>query len=434
MNFAQSTIFSIVSSFFLLFINLLINVIESRMLGPSEIGRYQVFVTTQTFFSTICALGIGQSCIYFINRLKFNERDILSTSVNATIPIATISSIVLFFILLLNPLYFGKEKIVYLAIFSIGTYAMLINNIFTPVLLTRMEVVRNQTVKWFTRIATLLALLIALLYSGSLSVSFLIALSGITNILATILLYSYLRNRFSFFDGINYSLLWRILKWGLKFAGNNLASITLLSIPIYFLTWFSLDDGFLNVGYYSRANALLVVGTTIASSIGPLLYSKWSGVNQVDLKKQVRKISFLYILINLFIALGLIVFAHLIVFLLYGEHFMKAVPVLQILALSLLGSGCKEICYGILSSQGYPLKIMTNLVIGSVLCAICNYFVIPKFGVIGCSFITTFISILTALLLIYDVTHISSVSFKDFFIIPTKQDFTSIIQTIRKKK
>lgn len=59
MNFQQSSILSILGSFGLIFINMFINVIQSRILGPEEIGRFQVFITTQTFFATICALGIG---------------------------------------------------------------------------------------------------------------------------------------------------------------------------------------------------------------------------------------------------------------------------------------------------------------------------------------------------------------------------------------
>ena len=58
MNFQQSSILSILGSFGLIFVNMFINVIQSRILGPEEIGRFQVFITTQTFFATICALGI----------------------------------------------------------------------------------------------------------------------------------------------------------------------------------------------------------------------------------------------------------------------------------------------------------------------------------------------------------------------------------------
>ena len=426
MNFTQSSIFSIVASFGLLFVNLLINIIEARIMGPSEMGRYQVFVTTQTMFATICALGIGQSCIYFINKLKIDERKVLATSINSTLLISLLAGIVLFGIILLDQEYFGKENVYYIALFSMGTSAILINNIFTPVLLTHMEVVRNQVVKYFGRIFTLIAFALLFLLGKNLSVGFLLGLSGVTSMLGTVILYYYFYNRFSFSDGIDFPLLVRILKWGVKLAGNNIASITLTSIPVYFLTWFSIT-GFEDVGYYGRANSLLVVGTVIASSIGPLLYAKWSSVEGKILASQVRRVSMLFIMVNILIAIGIIVVAPFVVELLFGKEFNAASPILQILAFSLIGNGVKEVCYGVLSSQGHPLKIMKNLCFGIILSVVANYFVIPVWGVCGCAMVTTIVTLVTAIFLMYDVTRISEIKMSDFFVAPTINELKEII-------
>lgn len=426
MNFTQSSIFSIVASFGLLFVNLLINIIEARIMGPSEMGRYQVFVTTQTMFATICALGIGQSCIYFINKLKIDERKVLATSINSALLISLLAGIVLFGIILLDQEYFGKENVYYIALFSMGTSAMLINNIFTPVLLTHMEVVRNQVVKYFGRIFTLIAFALLFLLGKNLSVGFLLGLSGVTTMLGTIILYYYFYNRFSFSDGIDFPLLGRILKWGVKLAGSSIASITLTSIPVYFLTWFS-STGFEDVGYYGRANSLLVVGTVIASSIGPLLYAKWSSVEGKILASQVRRVSMLFIMVNILIAIGIIVVAPFVVELLFGKEFNAASPILQILAFSLIGNGVKEVCYGVLSSQGHPLKIMKNLCYGIILSVVANYFVIPVWGVCGCAMVTTIVTLVTAIFLMYDVTRISEIKMSDFFVAPTINELKEII-------
>lgn len=427
MNFAQSSIFSIAASFGLLFVNLLINVIEARIMGPSEMGRYQVFITTQTMFATVCALGIGQSCIYFINKLKEEESEVLATSINATSIISVFAGILLFTIIIADREYFGKENIICIALFSMGTSAMLINNIFTPVLLTRMEVVRNQIVRYFGRVFTLIAFAILFYIGRNLSVGFLLGLQGVTTILATIILYIFFHKRFSFLDGINFSLLGRILRWGVKLAGNNIASITLSSIPVYFLTWFSVANGFVDVGYYGRANSLLVVGTVIASSIGPLLYAKWSTVDEKELKSQVRRVSMLFVMVNVIIAIGIIIVAPIIVVLLFGDDFAAASPVLQILAFSLVGNGAKEVCYGVLSSQGFPLKIMKNLCYGIVLTVVADYFVIPLWGVYGCAMVTTIVTLITALFLMFDVTRNTEIRMSDFFVVTTFDDLKQII-------
>lgn len=430
MNFSQSTVFSIIASFGLLFINLFINIIEARVLGPTEIGRYQVYITTQTLVATICALGIGQACIYYINALKVDEREVLASSIKFTSVLALLAGILLFVVILLNRDYFGYEPVICVALFCIGTSTMMINNIFTPVLLTKMEVVRNQIAKYSTRVLTLMALLIVLFSEYQLSVGLIIALGGIIGIFALLLLYFYFHDRFSFRDKINYPLLWKIILWGVKLSGNNIASITLTSIPIYFLTWFSTGNGVLDVGYYSRANSLLVVGTVIASSIGPLLYSKWSGSSDDELISQVKRLSMLYIIVNFFIAVSLVVMAPLLIRILYGTEYNPAISILQVLSFTLLGNGVKEICYGVLSSRGKPLKILKNLTIGILISVVLNYFAIHYFGVIGCACVTVLATIATALLLMNDVTKVSIVSFADFFVIPTKQNIKTIIKSI----
>lgn len=426
MNFSQSTVFSIIASFGLLIINMIISVIEARVLGPEELGRFQVYITTQTYVATLCALGIGQSCIYFINRLNFEERKVISTSVNFSLILSAITGVILITVIFANRDYFGDDAVFFICLFCLGTSATLINNIFTPVLLTRMEVVRNQVVKYSSRIITFLALSLLLLFKHQLNVGFLIGLTGFTNILSSFLLYYYFRERFSFKDGIDFSLLKKIIFWGIKLSGNNIASITLISLPIYFLTLFSIGDGLVSVGYYSRANTLLVIGTVIASTIGPLLYSKWSGTSDEKLQSQVRRFSMFYIIINLFLAISLIITAPLLIRILYGKDYVVAIPLLQILALSLIGNGIKEVCYGILSSRGFPLKILKNLCFGIFITSIADYYVIPLYGVCGCSIVTLTITLLTAMLLMRDVTIISNIKYCDFFIIPSKDSIKSI--------
>lgn len=434
MNFLQSSAFNIVASIGLLFINLFISMIEARVLGPEEIGRFQVYITTKTYISTLCALGIGQSCIYFINRLKVGERKVLATSINASLILALLAGVVLCSIILLNRAYFGEEALVYVCMFCIGTSATLLNNIFTPVLLTRMEVVKSQTVKYSTRILTLVVLVSILLLGRQLSVGVLICLTGFTSVLASLLLYYFFHNRFSFSDGIDFPLLGKITLWGVKLSGNNIASITLSSLPIYFLTWFSVQNGHLDVGFYSRANSLLVIGTIIASSIGPLLYSKWSGTTDDELKGQVRRMSMLYILINSIIATGLIITAYILIIIIYGEDFIDAVPVLRIIAITLVGNGLKEVCYGILSSRGYPLLILKNLVWGIIITAVGDYFIIPIYGVNGCAAVTTVASIMTAFLLMFDASNVSTVRMADFIVAPTKDELITIVKQLLHRK
>ena len=80
---------------------------------------------------------------------------------------------------MLKPDYFGKENVWCITLFCLGTNALLLNNIFTPVLLAKMDVVKNQVVKYSTKVFTFIILLVALFIWNKLNVGFLLALSGI---------------------------------------------------------------------------------------------------------------------------------------------------------------------------------------------------------------------------------------------------------------
>lgn len=435
MNFTQSVLFNVFASGGLLIINMLIGVIEARVLGPYEMGRYNLFLTTQTMFATLFAFGIGQSCIYFINSLKKDSSLVVTTSVKFILPFSIIASLLLFLSLNLFHDYFGERNQFYLALFCVGTNALLINTIFIPVLLADMQVVKNQVVKYVSRLIVLFALFLLLLLHIQLEVGLLIALVGITNVVSLVLLAWYLRKEIRWTLPFDSHLLKELLKWGVKLSGNNVASIVLSSIPIYFLSWFAVqEESLAYIGYYTRSSSLLVAGTVITTSIGPLIYSKWSMVQGDMLQLQVRKSSAFLFGVCLLISLLLIAFSSLIIRLLYGTEFDAAIPVLRILALTLAFNGLKEICYAVLSSQGRPLKIMKNLFAGAVIMAVLMWLVIPVYGVNGCALVTLAVTAFTTWLLMRDVCKISSVTMKDFFRVPKKEEIGQIINNIVRRK
>ena len=434
MNFSQSAVFNIVASLGLIFINVIIGIVEARILGPQELGRYNIFLTTQTMFVTLFALGIGQSCIYFINSLKKKESEVITTSVKIILPFSFIASFLLFFVLFYFKSYFMENNVLYLAFFCLGSNALLVNTIFIPVLLANMQVVKNQIVKYVSRIITLILILIIVVCNLRLEVGSLISITGMTNVISLCLLYYYLKEKIDFSLPVNKSLSRSIIGWGIKLAGNNIAAIILTSMPVYFLSWFSIgEQGFSNVGYFTRASSILVIGTIIASSIGPLLYAKWSTLKGEAVVLQVKKVSFLLFVMNSFIALFIVLFSSFIIRILYGEAYVQAVPILRILSLTLILNGMKEVCYGLLSSQVFPMKIFKNLFISIILMSILLYFAISYWGIIGCAVSTLLITFVSTFLLMLSVVKISNIEIGDFFTVPRVSEVKMMVLNLRKK-
>ena len=435
MNFSQSTLFNLAPSVGLLIVNLLIGVVEARLLGPQEMGRYHIFLTTQTLFVTVFALGIGQACIYFINSLKKDMSEVVTSSVKFILPFSVLASVSLFVVLNVFSNYFQEDNHWYVMLFCIGTNALLVNAILVPVLLAKMQVVRRQIVNYVSRIIVLVSILSLLLLHIKLNVGILISLVGLSNVIALLLLYRYLKEYIRWELSMDMKLVKELFLWGVKLSGNNMASIALSSIPVYFLSWFSSGEtGMENVGFYTRSSSLLIAGTVVVSSIGPLIYAKWSALQGEQLKGQVQRLSVLLCLFNALISLLLILFSSFIIVLLYGVEFSAAIPVLKVLALTLVFNGIREICYGVLSSQGVPLKIMKNLMIGACLMAFVSWLVIPGYGVVGCAYVTLAITAFTSLLLMRDVCSISKVRMADFFHLPGKAELREIVNNIITRK
>ena len=327
-----------------------------------------------------------------------------------------------------------ENNVLYLAFFCLGSNALLVNTIFIPVLLANMQVVKNQIVKYVSRIITLILILIIVVCNLRLEVGSLISITGMTNVISLCLLYYYLKEKIDFSLPVNKSLSRSIIGWGIKLAGNNIAAIILTSMPVYFLSWFSIgEQGFSNVGYFTRASSILVIGTIIASSIGPLLYAKWSTLKGEAVVLQVKKVSFLLFVMNSFIALFIVLFSSFIIRILYGEAYVQAVPILRILSLTLILNGMKEVCYGVLSSQGFPMKIFKNLFISIILMSILLYFAISYWGIIGCAVSTLLITFVSTFLLMLSVVKISNIEIGDFFTVPRVSEVKMMVLNLRKK-
>ena len=431
MNFTKATFFNLFITCLLAGMSMVTGIIKARLLGPEGMGRFQLFLTTQTFFTTILAFGIGQACIYFINSLKVPVSLILATAVKGILPAAVVAGFLLFGLIDGSPAYFGHMSLWALVLFSVGCFALLLVTIFRPVLLANLEVVKNQTVQFVTQIFMLVCVSALAVFLHRLEISYLIALTGLSNMLSLAILYRYFRSRFSFRTKIDYTLLKRLIGWGIRLAGNNIAVIFITSAPIYFLSWFSGDGNLENVGYYSRVSSILNVGTLIFTSTGPLLYAKWTAIDRSQLKPLVHRTGAVFMGINLVISAGLFLFAPFIVNLLYGQAYMAAVPALRILSLSMVFNGVKEMTYNVLSSQGKPQRILVNLLITLVILMIMLFFTVPRYGVTGCAVSVLFASVISTFLLVFDCTRISDVSVSDFFAFPTYGTIKTLLNNLK---
>lgn len=416
MNFVKKNVFNLFASILLMGLNVVISVLQSRYLGPTELGKYQLFVSTQTTIMTIMSLGIGQASIYYHNSLKYSLTIIVTSIFKVFVPVLFMVTLVNYLVFALFPTYYGVVDKCALIVYSLGGSFLLFVTTMRPLLLIKLEVVKNQIVNYSSYVFVFVAVVFYVIFSSKLSIDFLLVIAGTANIITSLILYIYIKQYLSIRLKVDYGLLKKIICYGMKLSANNIAVILVINAPVFVLKLL-MEDGFYNIGIYSRASALCSLAVTIFSTIGPLLYSKWSSNTVGEIAQNVRIASHLFFGVNLVVSVVLFTFSPLIIKLLYGEEFMAASLILRILIFTVFFSGIKEINYNILVSVGKPHKILINLLITLVVLIISLFVFIPLFDLYGAAMAVLLASLISAFLLSRESKKIISIRYIDFFII-----------------
>lgn len=420
MNFVKQNIFNYVSTIGLMAVNMFVSILEARLLGPEGIGRFQLFISTQTIIATVLALGIGNAGIYFINSKRTTKRVFVSTAIKIEVLLGGISYIVSAAIFYFNSGYFGHLYYWTLLVFCLGSSCTLISSSLRPVLLAEFKVLKLQIVQYITSISTLLIIGVYYLSGNKVDVEMILIIHGCTALFGAVYLLCLLWKDIHWKVKLNFSLVFDILKFGIPFSCSNIAAILIANIPLYAIS-FILPDSLKSVGYYSRAVTILTLAISVNKAVGPLLYAKFSGNGPIEKIKNTRLSATFFLLVNICGTIGICVFANLLIYLLYGKAFMDSVPIVRLLCLSLVFTGMNELIYNLFSSIGKPKYVFFNLILSVLLMIPLQYGLINLWGLRGAALATVFVSIMATLLLVRDLRKHINVTFSDFFSLSPKR-------------
>ncbi len=428
MNFVKASIFNFTASAVLYLLHIATSIIQARVLGPTELGRFQLFVSTQTIVVSLFSLGLGQAGIYFRNNKKIELTRIVTTLLKAEGIIVFVVFNVLFFLVYLSHNYFGMVPNSIIFFYAIGASASLAATSMRPLLIADMNVVKLQMTNYITALLSFIALVVIFLVKGSLSVNILIILVSITNVLGLLLLLFFFFPHINFHVSFEWSLFKSISLFGIKMSLNNIAFLCIQNAPIYMISWLSIN-AYSDIGLYTRATAVCALALFINSTLGPLFYSKLSSLNDDQKKEYSILISSALLLVNIVMTLIVFIFGSYILYILYGIEYVSAKTVLRILSLTILLSGTNELINSLLSSIGKPEYLFKNFLITIVFLIPFLYLFINRWELIGCAVAVVLATIFKTMLLINDVSKFIPLSYKDFFTIK-KDSINSLLMII----
>ena len=146
---------------------------------------------------------------------------------------------------------------------------------------------------------------------------------------------------------------------------------------------FYCDDS--TVGCYTNAMKLTRMVTTTAAAIGAVLFPRLSKVFRDEdnnaFNELVSKGIKIMLMLALPAAVGLILIRENVVYVLFGQSFEKAIPILSILGLMIPIVVCNTLMGGqVLVTTGQETKYMLSVTTASIVNVILNSLFIPRFG------------------------------------------------------
>lgn len=408
-------------------LGLISGIFLARILGPEKLGQYQIFLSTQTILITAVTLGIGNASIYFINKNIISEKTIVSSFLKIFIVIAFVSCIGFYMVVNNEISYFGKLNNSAFILFLIGTASLIITSILRPILYARQKVLQ---VTWVNLLPSIILIvgIICLVVIEKFNVSSVLAIWGIGNFIALVFSLFFHRHNISISEKIKSRVILDVGSYGIKLSASNLLFILISHTSVFFINKIS-NNGFADVGLYSRAIAISSIVYMIPTAVGPLLFSRWSSnMKKEEYEYEIQKSLRVFNTLSFIVVLLGSIFSNLIIYVLYGVEFLSVQKTLIVLLISLIFQVVSEILNNYLASQGKAILTMYSLLISFIIIIGGNVLLVPIYGINGAAMAVLASSCLNSFVLYYFVAKDIKINIFSNLII-RKEDFEFLIKS-----
>lgn len=145
-----------------------------------------------------------------------------------------------------------------------------------------------------------------------------------------------------------------------------------------------------NVGYFSVASAfvgvLMFVPITITDTYMPIISKAWHTDKELY-RIQNQKFMNLTVWCTIICAVLVSLLSYPLVRYTYGEQYLAAVPILQVLSFKVVSVAFSSVAGKMIVVEGLQKWTIIRDLVGSVVCVVLNYLLLPRFGVIAAAWI-----------------------------------------------
>lgn len=364
---------------------LLVGILVARYLGPSQYGLMNYVISYVTLFTIISNFGLDNIEIRELSRTPERKEYILGTCFRIRMFFATFA----FILIILSLILFNANTFTscMILLYSVTLYTgsfNIIRNYFT-------SIVKNEYVvkSEITRTIIGACIKVVLLWIKVPLEYFIAATAFDTVLVASGYCFSYKKT------------VGKVSEW--KYDKTIVSYYIRESFPLVLsgaavIIYQRIDQVMIgnmidnaSVGYFATAgkflDLVLFLPMVLTQTVTPLLVkAKERNKEEYERKKQqfVSIVVWISILLSVVVSMS----AYWLIYFTYGEKYLMAVPILQIMAFKTVGMALSSSSGQIIIMEHIQKWAFIRNIIGCIICVGLNFLLIPKYGVIGSAWVT----------------------------------------------
>lgn len=367
-----------------LFSSLVVGIIVARFLGPEQYGLMNYVVSYVFLFQTLSVFGLDNIEIREEAKGTYDYNNIIGTSFG----IRLITGVICIVLCIVTS-YFMDADIYVTALVAIYSVSIILNS-FIVARNYFYALVQNQRVVQTEIVRTLICICIKLflLYIEASLTWFVVALMLDVLIVGVGYCAVYSKEIGSIFDWeFDRSYVPYLLKESFPLMLTSAAVIVYQRIDQVMIGQMIDKE---SVGYFSVASRfveiLIYIPMILSQTISPVLTRalKESGVEYEKKSQQFMNLS---IWCSLAAAITMSLCAYWIIYLLFGEAYLPAVAILQLMSFKAVSVALSNTAGAMLVIEGLQKYAIFRDAFGCVVCVLLNYLLLPTYGVIAAAFV-----------------------------------------------
>jgi len=365
--------------------SLLVGILVARYLGPSQYGLMNYVISYVTLFTIISNFGLDNIEIRELSRTPERKEYILGTCFRIRMFFATFAFIlVILSLILFNANAFTSCMIL---LYSVTLYTgsfNIIRNYFT-------SIVKNEYVvkSEITRTIIGACIKVVLLWIKAPLEYFIAATAFDTVLVASGYCFSYKKT------------IGKVSEW--KYDKTIVSYYIRESFPLVLsgaavIIYQRIDQVMIgnmidnaSVGYFATAgkflDLVLFLPMVLTQTVTPLLV-KAKERNKEEYERKEQQFVSIVVWISILLSVVVSMSAYWLIYFTYGEKYLMAVPILQIMAFKTVGMALSSSSGQIIIMEHIQKWAFIRNIIGCIICVGLNFLLIPKYGVIGSAWVT----------------------------------------------